>query len=309
VVPRYLFYWVLWAYPDQIDAVAVQALRKLNGLPAAEVYRIYMPKSEKNARVRAVRNGDGKKVLLSLQIAETLEADISRGALKEHERLPSQEELCDRFSVSSSVVREAIHLLKAKNIVYTVNGVGSFIAERSVDPLRRLLLHYISGAQELHDYSELMELRLAIETTCAGKIAEHGTPEALKSLHASLKIMESAAGQYPIFSDADVAFHSAIVDYSGNSLIKAIHSSLRPTIRRFMSLTCTNHDDILRNCREHGVIYAAIAAGDPFQASEALRNHLAFAHRNYGLLAIHPAKEEVSKRSKAGKRSRKESVS
>ena len=77
-------------------------------------------------------------------------------------------------------MREAIHLLKAKDILYTVNGVGSFIAERSVDPLKRLMLHYISGAQEAHDYSELMELRLAIETTCAEKIAEHNHGSAEK---------------------------------------------------------------------------------------------------------------------------------
>jgi GntR family transcriptional regulator, transcriptional repressor for pyruvate dehydrogenase complex len=249
-------------------------------------------KRKVNSVPKKARPDNDKKVVLSLQIAELLEADIISGALKEHAKLPSQEELCSRFSVSSSVIREAIVLLKARNVLYTVNGVGSFIAERSVDPLRHLLLHYISGARELHDYSELMELRLAIETTCAEKIAEHSTPEALKDLHSSLKTMETAAGRYPVFSDADVAFHSAIVDYSGNSLIKAIHSSLRPTIRRFMSLTCTNRDDIERNCREHGQIYAAVAAGKPLEASQALRNHLLFAHRNYGLLALHPAGTE-----------------
>ena len=261
-----------------------------------------------NFVAKRARPDDDKKVLLSLQIAELLEADISSGELKEHAKLPSQEELCSRFSVSSSVIREAIVLLKARNVLYTVNGVGSFIAERSVDPLRRLLLHYISGAQELHDYSELMELRLAIETTCAEKIAEHNTPEALKDLHSTLKTMESASGQYPIFSDADVAFHSAIVDYSGNSLIKAIHSSLRPTIRRFMSLTCTNRDDIERNCKEHGQIYAAVAAGNPLEASQALRNHLLFAHRNYGLLALHPAGAEgqhAGERARGSQRKRK----
>jgi GntR family transcriptional repressor for pyruvate dehydrogenase complex len=227
---------------------------------------------------------NGKKVLLSLQIADMLEALILRGEFKGQAKLPSQEELCSRFSVSSSVVREAIHLLKARDILYTVNGVGSFIAERSVDPLKRLMLHYISGAQEAHDYSELMELRLAIETTCAEKIAEHNTTEALKSLHTSLRIMESSANQLQAFSDADVAFHSAIVDYSGNTLIKAIHSSLRPTMRRFMDLTCANREDVDRNCREHYRIYKAISSGTVEEASQAVRDHIQFARRNYGVL-------------------------
>jgi GntR family transcriptional repressor for pyruvate dehydrogenase complex len=230
----------------------------------------------------------GKKVLLSLQIADRLEAAIARGEFKGKAKLPSQEELCSRFSVSSSVVREAIHLLKAKDILYTVNGVGSFIAERSVAPLKRLMLHYVSGAQEAHDYSELMELRLAIETTCAEKIAEHNSSEALKSLHSALKIMESSADELQTFSDADVAFHSAIVDYSGNSLIKAIHSSLRPTMRRFMDLTCTERVDFERNRKEHRRIYAAICTGNAAEASQAIRDHLHFARRNYGLLVLSP---------------------
>ena len=240
---------------------------------------------------------NGKKVLLSLQIADSLEADIISGQFKGQARLPSQEELCTRFSVSSSVVREAIHLLKARDILYTVNGVGSFIAERSVDPLKRLLLHYVSGAQEAHDYSELMELRLAIETTCAEKIAELNSPEALKSLHTSLKIMESSFHQLEAFSDADLAFHSAIVDYSGNTLIKAIHSSLRPTMRRFMDLTCTTREDFERNRKEHCRIYAAISSGNVEEASQAVRDHILFARRNYGLLALRPPRQ----RSPSGK--------
>jgi GntR family transcriptional regulator, transcriptional repressor for pyruvate dehydrogenase complex len=230
---------------------------------------------------------DGKKVLLSLQIGDMLEALIVGGEFKGQTKLPSQEELCTRFSVSSSVVREAIHLLKARGILYTVNGVGSFIAERSVDPLKRLMLHYVSGAQEAHDYSELMELRLAIETTCAEKIAEHNTPEALKSLHTALRIMESSFNRLQAFSDADLAFHSALVDYSGNSLIKAIHSSLRPTMRRFMDLTCTSREDIERNCREHCRIYEAVSSGSVGEASQAVRDHIQFARRNYGLLVFH----------------------
>jgi GntR family transcriptional repressor for pyruvate dehydrogenase complex len=249
---------------------------------------------------------DGKKVLLSLQIADRLEAAIAGGEFKGKAKLPSQEELCSRFSVSSSVVREAIHLLKARDILYTVNGVGSFIAERSVDPLKRLMLHYVSGAQEAHDYSELMELRLAIETTCAEKIAEHNSSEALKSLYSSLRIMETSAHQLQTFSDADLAFHSAIVDYSGNSLIKAIHSSLRPTMRRFMDLTCTERADFGRNSKEHRRIYAAICTGNAAEASQAIRDHLHFARRNYGLLVLSPGGtgNQVS-REKTGVRSRR----
>ena len=107
-------------------------------------------------------------------------------------------------------------------------------------------------------------------------------------MHSALKIMESSTHDLQTFSDADVAFHSAIVDYSGNSLIKAIHSSLRPTMRRFMDLTCTERADFERNRKEHRRIYAAICSGNAAEASQAIRDHLHFARRNYGLLVLSP---------------------
>jgi GntR family transcriptional regulator, transcriptional repressor for pyruvate dehydrogenase complex len=229
-----------------------------------------------------------EKVLLSQQIANTIEADVANGKFKKDGKLPSQGDLCARFFVSGSVIREAIHLLKAKGILYTVNGVGSFVAERSVNPLKNSLLHYASGAEEVHDYSELMELRLALETTCAEKIAEHSTPEALKRLHTSLKIMEASSDDIQAFSDADLDFHTVIVEFSGNSIIKAIYSSLGPTMRRFMDLTCNNRQDVARNCKEHRRIYQAISSGNIERASQALRDHLLYARRHHKLLVLQP---------------------
>ncbi len=238
-----------------------------------------------------------EKVLLSQQIADAIEADIANGKFKKDGKLPSQGDLCARFFVSGSVIREAIHLLKAKEILYTVNGVGSFVAERSVNPLKNVLLHYASGAQEVHDYSELMELRLAIETTCAEKLAAYNMPEALKYLHSSLRIMEMSFDDIRAFSDADFAFHSVIVEASGNSIIKAIYSSLGPTMRRFMDLTCSNSNDIERNCKEHRRIYEAISSGNVEKASQALRDHLLYARQHHELLVLDP-KDHTKGRSK-----------
>lgn len=138
----------------------------------------------------------------------------------------------------------------------------------------------------MHDYSELMELRLAIETTCAEKIAACNMPEALKSLHTFLRIMEMSFDDIKAFSDADFAFHAVIVEFSGNSIIKAIYSSLGPTMRRFMDLTCSNGQDIERNCKEHRRIYEAISSGKVEKASQALRDHLLYARHHHELLVL-----------------------
>jgi DNA-binding FadR family transcriptional regulator len=102
--------------------------------------------------------------------------------------------------------------------------------------------------------------------------------------------MENSAEDMRCFSDADFDFHAAIVEFSGNSIIKAIYSSLGPTVRRFMDLTCNDRQDIERNCNEHRRIYEAISSGNVEKASQSLRDHLLYARRNHERLVLHPEK-------------------
>ncbi len=52
---------------------------------------------------------------LSVQIAEAIRDTIMSGGLLVDERLPSEAELCEKFAVSRSTVREALKRLAAQN--------------------------------------------------------------------------------------------------------------------------------------------------------------------------------------------------
>ena len=66
---------------------------------------------------------------LSVQIAQKLRNAIVEGTLLVDERLPSEKELCDRFSVSRPTVREALKRLAAQNLIRTQRGAsgGAFV--------------------------------------------------------------------------------------------------------------------------------------------------------------------------------------
>src|SRR5437870_90433 len=72
---------------------------------------------------------------LSGQVAEALERRILEGDLKPGTRLPTEPELCAAFSVSRSVVRDAVQSLRAKGLVHIRQGHGTVVAEPSVGPL------------------------------------------------------------------------------------------------------------------------------------------------------------------------------
>ena len=62
-------------------------------------------------------------------LAEDIESQIESGQLKPGDRLPSTSQLCEKYRVSTIVVRNAMLHLKAKGRVAGVPGVATFVAE------------------------------------------------------------------------------------------------------------------------------------------------------------------------------------
>jgi GntR family transcriptional regulator len=66
------------------------------------------------------------------QISTWLREEIESGAYQVDERLPSENELCERFEVSRITVRRALQTLEADGFIYRRQGLGSFVADRRV---------------------------------------------------------------------------------------------------------------------------------------------------------------------------------
>lgn len=67
------------------------------------------------------------------QVKSALVEIIINTPLAEHARLPSEAELCERFGVSRTVVREALNQLVFERIIYKLQGKGAFVAGRRED--------------------------------------------------------------------------------------------------------------------------------------------------------------------------------
>jgi GntR family transcriptional regulator len=70
-------------------------------------------------------------VPLHVQLKEILKKEILDGLFKE--KIPSERELIERFSVSRSTVREAISALVMEGILEKKHGKGTFISHRPVE--------------------------------------------------------------------------------------------------------------------------------------------------------------------------------
>ena len=61
------------------------------------------------------------------QLTLELEKSINKGLYREKEKIPSENSLCKIYGVSRITVRQALDQLEQKELVYTVQGKGTFV--------------------------------------------------------------------------------------------------------------------------------------------------------------------------------------
>lgn len=101
------------------------------------------------------------------QIANNLREAIVEGRLKVDERLPTEEELAERFGVSRPTIREALKRLAAQNLIHTRRGPagGSFVKKPSQDEIREQLSSIASVLVSVGEFQlpEIVEARHELE--------------------------------------------------------------------------------------------------------------------------------------------------
>lgn len=63
------------------------------------------------------------------QISQWLKDQIVAGAYKINEKLPSENELAEKFGVSRVTVRRALQTLEGEEVIYRCQGLGSFVSD------------------------------------------------------------------------------------------------------------------------------------------------------------------------------------
>ncbi|HWQ72705.1 MAG TPA: GntR family transcriptional regulator [Desulfitobacteriaceae bacterium] len=112
-----------------------------------------------------------------VQIAEWLELEILNDHIKEEERIFSQYQLADMFTVNPATAAKGLNILANENIVYKKRGLGMFVSpnakqfiksKRREQILEQLIKELVMEAKRL-DVSENELIRMIQQ---AGKESE-----------------------------------------------------------------------------------------------------------------------------------------
>lgn len=212
---------------------------------------------------------------LSAHIANLLKTDIASNYTA-GQKLPSEKQLCEKFDVSRSVIREAISHLKSEGLVNAQQGRGVFVNEKGKQSSFKLETTQLNDAIGI---AQILELLVAIEGAAARLAAVRHNSEDLKKIKKALVSMEYAILHDRLGDEEDFQFHQAIVDATHNPHFIALNAYLeqhvRSLIRRARSNTAQYHDNLIQYVqKEHLAIYQAIEEKNPEKAAQAAETHL-----------------------------------
>ena len=189
--------------------------------------------------------------------------------------------MCRRFSVSRTALREAYSILNAKALIVARPRIGTRIRRQSewnlLDP--EVLAWHLEAAPHEHLVDELFVLRQMVEPPAAALAASSAsvaTVERIAEAYDRMDRFKNGAGD---LIGADLDFHMAILEASGNRFLNAlggmIHTALEITFRLSWQGAERIQDDRLM---QHRAIFEAIRDRSPERArdrmTELLRNSI-----------------------------------
>jgi len=200
---------------------------------------------------------------------------IASGKWKEGEKIASEHRLCELFNVSRVVIREALQRLRMQGLVVTRRGMGSFISNPNnfltdqVAPVAATPPLRITEK----DYLSFIEFRSCIEFKAIELSTTRATAEDYANIQGALLRMKRSIGDLDAFTQADLAFHTAIVESAHNIFFTQTMKSCREMI-----LFCLHEMNNLNDTQNWGIeihrdLADYIIARDIKSALKALKNN------------------------------------
>ncbi|MBX2844332.1 MAG: FadR family transcriptional regulator [Flammeovirgaceae bacterium] len=198
---------------------------------------------------------------------------ISSGQLNPGDRLPPERQLCEKFGVGRSHVRDALRKLEFYGILKTLPQSGTVVAGLGVTALEGLINDVLDLND--HDFYSFVETRVLLEMHTAQLAAERATVDDLIKIENALIAFEKEveAGKQGV--EEDLLFHLKIAEASKNSVLNSLLLIVVPDmIKLSKNLDICGDGRYKRALQEHLEIFDCIKNHDKIGAGNAMKKHL-----------------------------------
>lgn len=225
------------------------------------------------------------------QIAEQLRAGISSGEFAVASRLPAERDLAKQLGVSRPSVREALIALEVEGWVEVRTGSGVYVLDRAKNIAIKNTALQINNASAAAILSaewgplELIRARRVVEGETAAIAALQAKRKDIDAMSKAMRMMQTEAADGVLPLDGDRAFHSAIVQASGNEVLIDTVQSFWDSRRGPIFERLVGYFETLQSWQaaiaEHSAILEAIQAHDSAAARVAMHAHMDKSHARF----------------------------
>ncbi len=205
-------------------------------------------------------------------IARKLGIAIVSGEYAPGDLLDSEIEASERLAVSRTAYREAVRILAAKGLVDARPKVGTRVNPQSkwalLDP--DVLEWTFESEPDLILLNSLFELRNVVESAAAGLAASRRTAAHLESMQTALEAMAAHTLATPQGRQADLDFHTTLLNATNNPFIISLTSGVIAAISTTTIFKQRRRPLPRDPLPDHLKVLTAIAAKDAPKAQKAM---------------------------------------
>ncbi len=193
-------------------------------------------------------------------VFETLKKEMLDLALKPGQAI-SENEICARFEVSRTPVREAFRRLQEQGFVHTVPYSGTYVTRLNLDNIRQMIY-----------------MRVAVELMVMRDFMKASTPFQMEEIRHQIRLQELLIQQSDFepeqFYRMDAKMHAIWFEATGKEKLWEFIQAQQLHYTRFRMLDFVTETDFTRIIKEHTLLQALMEQKDEKELEEALKKHL-----------------------------------
>lgn len=234
------------------------------------------------------RNRQIRRMNIHQQIVRELALRILSGELKPGEILSTEDNASSEMSVSRTAYREAVKVLTAKGLLESRPKVGTRVRDRAswniLDP--DIILWRSQTETTRQHVDELFEFRQIIEPEAARLAARNAGPRDIQRFRDAMHCMAVTNASTNENFEADLAFHTGVLQASGNELLASLGHVVEALLLKSFELSSHRAGAREGSVPLHMEVATQIEKGDGPKAKEAMTKLLESARADLDAVLI-----------------------
>ncbi|KQL44116.1 GntR family transcriptional regulator [Brevibacillus choshinensis] len=200
------------------------------------------------------------------QVVEQLAQRIEAGDWKVGERIPPEPDLVEQLGVSRNTLREAVQALIHTGMLEARQGDGTYV--RSSSEFGAAMHRRLQRSAVF----EILEVRYGLEREIARLAAQRRTTQDLANIREKLEQAYQLFQDPNAYTQADLAFHKAIVEATKNNVMIDLYKYMTESILYSVNSTLDISGLMETQFKTHAELVEAIADQDQDAAEKAVCN-------------------------------------